>query len=140
MSWDILIINSNKPVDLEEGEWPNFKSRQSVIDAIQASFPDSDWSDPSWRRLNKHNATIEFNMGDSEDIGNSFMLHVRGRTDIALEIVKMCSQNNWITFDASGNQFLDESNQHQNSFNNWCAYRDQIVSGDAEKKPWWKFW
>ena len=140
MSWDILIMNSNKPVNFEKGDWANFTSRQSVIESIQQTFPDSNWDDPSWGILDNEKAVIEFNMGDTEDMDNTFMLHVRGGQDPTGEIAKMCSQHDWIAYDISGEKFIDNNQPTTNSFQKWESFRDHVVRGTANKKPWWKFW
>jgi hypothetical protein len=140
MSWDILIMNSNKPVDFEKGDWANFKSRQSVIDNIQKTFPDSNWDDPSWGILDNDKAVIEFNIGDKEEMDNTFMLHVRGGQDPTGEIERLCKQHDWIAFDISGEQFIDSYQPPTESFKEWESYRDHVVSGATSKKPWWKFW
>lgn len=140
MSWDILIINSNKPVDFEKDEWANFESRSSVIKNIERVFPDSNWSDPSWGVLNNERAVIEFNIGDKEDMDNIFMLHVRGGQNPTSEIAKLCRSFDWIAFDISSEKFIDNNQPTIDSFNQWESYRDQVVSGVTNKKPWWKFW
>jgi hypothetical protein len=137
MSWDILIFNSNKPVDFENSDLPEFDSREIVINKIKTTFPDSNWNDPSWGLLGNQQCSIEFNIGDDEAMGNHFMLHVRGGENPTTEIVKMCKQHDWIAFDISGERFLDEKYPEANSFDEWKSYRDQIV---APQKPWWKFW
>jgi hypothetical protein len=140
MSWDILIINSNKPVDFEKGDWPDFKSRQSAMASIQQTFPDSNWDDPSWGVLDNPKAVIEFNIGDTEDMGNTFIVHVRGGQEPTAEIAKMCIQHDWIAYDISGEQFIDNNYPKADSFKEWESYRDYVVSGEPKKKPWWKFW
>lgn len=140
MSWDILIINSNKPVDFEKGDWASFKSRQFVIESIQKTFPDSNWDDPSWGILDNDKAVIEFNVGDKEQMDNTFMLHVRGGKDPTGEIAKMCRQSDWIAYDISGEQIIDNNQPTTESFKVWESYRDQVVSGKTNKKPWWKLW
>ena len=137
MSWDIVILNSNKPISLEEGNLPNFDSRKSVINKIKKTFPDSDWGDQSWGILENHQGSIEFNMGDDEAIGDHFMLHVRGGQNPTGAIIEMCKQHGWIAYDASIEGFLDGEQPDKSSFNDWKDYRDQIAS---PRKPWWKFW
>jgi len=140
MSWDILIINSNKPVDFEKGDWANFKSRQSVIENIQKTFSESNWDDPSWGILDNEKAVIEFNTGDKEEMDNTFMVHVRSGKDPTGEIAKLCRQNGWIAYDISGEQFIDKNQPTTESFKQWESYRDHVVSNATGKKPWWKWW
>jgi len=140
MSWDILIINSSKPVDFGKDEWANFESRTSTIKNIQQIFPDINWSDPSWGVLNNKRAVIEFNVGNKEDMGNTFMLHVRGGQNPTSEIVRLCQEFDWIAFDISGEKFIDNNQPTLDSFKQWESYRDKVINGTNNKKPWWKFW
>lgn len=116
MSWDILVMNSDRPVDLEKGDWSNFQSRQFVIKSVKQSFPDCNWQDPSWGILDNEKAVIEFNVGDEEEMDNTFMLHVRGGQDPTGQIAKMCKEHNWIAFDISGEQFIDNNQPTPDSF------------------------
>ena len=68
------------------------------------------------------------------------MLHVRGGQDPRGEIAKLCSQHEWIAFDISGEQFIDNEKTVADSFQKWENYRDHVVSGATGKKPWWKLW
>ncbi len=52
----------------------------------------------------------------------------------------MCKQHNWIAFDISGEQFIDNTQPTSESFKEWENYRDQVVPGSTKKKAWWKFW
>jgi hypothetical protein len=140
MSWDILIMNSNKPVDFEKGDWAKFKSKQAVIASIQQTFPHSNWDDLFWGILDNDKAIIEFNIGDKEDMDNTFMLHVRGGLDPTGEIAKLCEQHGWIAYDISSEQFIDNNKPSVEGFKEWESYRDHVVSGTANKKPWWKLW
>ena len=140
MSWYILIMNADKPVDFEKEGWENFKSREFVIKSIQQTFPDSNWQDLSWGRLDNSKASIKFNIGDKEEMDNTFMLHVRGGKAPTAEITKLCKQNHWIAYDISGEQFIDNDKPTTESFKDWEGYRDQVVLGSTKKKAWWKFW
>ena len=140
MSWDILVMNSDKPVDFDNGDWPHFKSRQAVIESIKQTFPESKWEDPSWGVLRNGKAIIEFNLGSKEEMDNTFMLHVRGGNDPTGEIVRLCKRHGWVAYDTSGEQFIDNKERADESFKEWGKYRDQVVSRTTGKKPWWKFW
>lgn len=138
MSWDILIMNSKEPVDFEKGDWPDFKSRQSVIDNIQSTFKDSDWSDSSWGTLTNEFADMEFNLGEGESLGNNFMLHVRGGSNVLSLILLMCVEHDWIAYDISNEKFI-ENGTDDSGFKDWVEYKEQIIGKEKTKKPWWKF-
>lgn len=99
MSWDLLILNSTKPVDFEIDNWKDFESTKYVVNRIKKTFPESRWKDSEWGNSQTKFADIEFNVSDEEEFGNNFMIHVRGGIDPLAEIVKMCKENNWIAYD-----------------------------------------
>jgi hypothetical protein len=138
MSWDILILNSKEPVDFENGNWPDFKSKQRIIESIKSTFKESDWPDSSWGTLTNEFADIEFNLGEEESLGNNFMLHVRGGSKVISLIFQMCSEHGWIAYDMSAEKFIKNS-ADDSGFNNWKNYKEQVIGKDKTKKPWWKF-
>ena len=138
MSWDVVILNSKTPVDPESEALPDFPSRTIVIEQISRTFPEADWRDPSWGILEHEQIIVEFNVGDDEWPGNHLVLHVRGGTDPVGEIMRLCEQHGWIALDSSDGEFLQRGKT--SGFEQWRAYRDQIGSAPAPKKPWWKFW
>ncbi len=138
MSWDILILNSKETVDFENGHWPDFKSKQSVIESIKSTFENSDWSDLAWETLTNEFADIEFNLGNEESLRNNFMLHVRGGSKVISLIFQMCSENGWIAYDLNGEKFL-ENTLDDSGLNNWKDYKKEIIEKVKTKKPWWKF-
>lgn len=139
MSWDVLIINSKDKVDFEKGDWENFKSKSEVIQNLKTSFPEIDFTDPTWGIIDTSKVNIEFNLGDEEDLGNNFMIHVRAGLDPTGEIARMCFENNWQAFDLSEGDYIDLNNPTQDSFNNWQDFKDHVIN-TIPKKPWWKFW
>lgn len=141
MSWDILVINSNKPVDFEKGDWSNFNSRKSVISKITTTFPQVSWDNFSWGVIDAPEAVIEFNIGESEEMGNNFMLHIRGGKNPTEEISKMCRENDWVAYDISTDSFIN-SESGPESFEKWENYRNQVLNTGvtSTKKSWWKFW
>ena len=140
MSWDVLIVNTPVSIDLERDKGIDFSSKQEVIDKLTAFFKDIDFSDPSWGILDNIKANIEFNLGDDDNIGDNFLLHVRGGEDPVGEIVRMCLAYHWQVFDSGLDRFIDLSNPKLNSYEQWHEYKEQIFSKPLEEKPWWKFW
>jgi hypothetical protein len=135
MSWDILVLNSSNPVDFEKGNWPDFPSRQYVVECISQSFPQSSWNGSSWGVLDTEDASIEFNIGDSDILGNCFMIHVRGGKAPTAAIYTMCAQHRWIAFDISGGEYISATS-NEASFIDWKQFRDRIVSSKPKERPW----
>ena len=140
MSWDILIINSKEPVDFEKGDWSDFVSRQNVIENIKSTFPEVNWTDFSWGELTNEFADIEFNIGDEESIGNNFMLHVRGGSNVVNLIFSMCQQCGWIAYDLASEKFINSA-EDNSGLKSLQDYKNQVIKFENTKvkKPWWKF-
>jgi hypothetical protein len=134
MSWDILVLNSTVPVDFERGDWADFDSQQGVADGIRQTFPESRWLDAAWGTLDHREADMEFNLGSAEQIGNSFMLHVRGGHDPVRAIAHLCQQHGWIAYDLAGEEFLSLQEPNSPGFEQWRTYKGSIVPGEAPQK------
>jgi hypothetical protein len=126
MSWDILLINSKSPVDIESEEYPDFISRTDFINKIKTTFPQTDWADPSFGILDSNKLVAEINAGNEEDIGSSVMLHVYGGEDPVGAIVKLCKQHGWQAYDLSTESYLDLKKPSKEGWNNFQAYRGEI--------------
>jgi hypothetical protein len=131
MSWGILTLNSRVPVDFERGDWADFDSKQGVAASISATFPESQWLDASWGTLDHREADIEFNLASAAQIGNNFMLHVRGGQDPVGAISRMCQQHGWLAYDMAADAFIGIDELSNHSFVQWKSYKDAIVSGEA---------
>lgn len=140
MSWDVLIVNSKEPINLEKDKGIDIESKEEVIEKLTNLFPDIDFSDVSWGILENTQADIEFNLGEDDNVGDNFLLHVRGGEDPVGEIVRMCLTYNWQAFDPGLERFIDLKNPKHNSYDQWHDYKEQILIKPIDKKPWWKFW
>jgi hypothetical protein len=129
MSWDILVLNSTLPVDFERDEWADFNSKQGVVASISKTFPESQWLDASWGTLDHHEVDIEFNLGSAAQIGNNFMLHVRGGQDPIGAISRMCKQHGWIAKDMVTDAFIGIEAPISQGFERWQAYRNHVMPG-----------
>jgi hypothetical protein len=140
MSWDLIILNSTEPVDFEKENWKDFESTEYVANRIKKTFPESTWNDFSWGILETKFADIEFNIGNENDFGNNFLIHVRGGINPLGEIVRMCKENNWIAYDMSKESFVDFDNPNSDGFEKWKKFRNATFEENVKsKKPWWKF-
>lgn len=72
---------------------------------ISAALPATDWSDPSWGRLDSPDAWLEFNLGNDEDC-TSLTIHARGNAYPFLST--LMSATGWRALDTgSGKWALD---------------------------------
>ena len=132
MSWDVSIFKLSNPYEsitlIPKDEQPiSLGPRCDVQRAINAVFPGTDWSDPSWGQWGSELGSVEFNLGQ-DDPTTSFMLHVRAKPEIVSAIVSLCAQNGWRPLDCSSGDFLDRAEDPEESVRAWLAYRDQIIS------------
>lgn len=124
------MLNSRVPVDFEKGDWADFKSKQGVVASISQTFPESQWLDASWGTLDHREADIEFNLGSAEQMGNNFMLHVRGGQDPVGAVSRMCQQHGWIAYDMATDAFIGIEEPSSYSFERWQKYRDYIAPSE----------
>src|SRR5690606_31953385 len=97
MSWDVRSMRLPAEIrtydDLESyGDDPMLPlgQRADVIRQISAVFEGTDWSDPAWGVWSGKEGSIEFNLGDDDEI-ESVMLHVRADDAIVVRIVRLAT-------------------------------------------------
>ncbi|GAB5526030.1 MAG: hypothetical protein Roseis2KO_39020 [Roseivirga sp.] len=81
MSWDLFVQDWGNVKSLEELP-ENFEpgpigERTQIIEQISKAEPTVDFSDPAWGILQNDQFSIEFNMGEEENL-YSFAMHIRG--------------------------------------------------------------
>lgn len=136
MSWDISVQHlpeSAASVDeIPDDFQPSpLGPRSQVIANILRVIPDVDFADPSWGMLNRPSFSIEFNMG-TEDLCDSFMLHVRGGGDAMRQIDQLLSSLGLRGLDCQSGDFfrMEESG---GTFQQWQDYRDRVVSDNSSQ-------
>lgn len=126
MSWDVLLINSKIPVDIDSDDYPVFTSRDEFIKKVKKSFPGTDWSDPSIGILDSDDAVIEFQVGDDEEIEDTVLLNVYGGEIPVQEIARLCKENGWQAYDIASESFMDLENPSTESWDNFDSEREQF--------------
>ena len=114
MSSDVIIFNSKIAIqnidDLpEDFVGSEMGTADEIRRNINAVFPGTDWSDPSWGIFDGDGFSIEFNIGN-EAITTDLMLHVRGNGDPVTPIVKLCRAYSWKGLDTSTGELLNADN------------------------------
>ena len=136
MSWDVMILDfRGSPIPLEDIP-QDYKplvigDASDVRERLSAYLPGIDWSDPTWGMYEGEGFTIEFNMGNNEEI-DGFMLHVRGGGDAIAAIMSFTQPNNWSALDTSLGDYLDPDNPDQSGWTGFQKYRDRIIGGTSE--------
>ena len=135
MSWDIFIQDIPETAQSARDIPDNFRpralgSRTEVLRRIQEVVPTADFSDPSWGRFDGPGFSVEFNVGEADEV-ECVALHVRGGDRAAGFVADLLARCGWRAFDtAAESGFFDPATAVE-SLRRWRAYRDQALSSDA---------
>ena len=130
MSWDLFVQDWGGFESLDKIP-SDFKpkvigDRDEIIKKILKAEPLIDFSDPSWGKLENEYFSIEFNMGESEEL-YSFAMHVRG-SELAIPCIgNILSELNLDAADGATPLFFDVEKSKEN-FHRWKTYRDKILN------------
>jgi hypothetical protein len=116
MSWDILLVNSKTPVDIEADEYPPIPARSEFIAKVNQVFPGVDWSDPALGILDSEDIVAEIDLGDEDDLGYTVLVNVYGGEDPVAALVRLCQKHGWQAFDTSTESYLDLDNPSRESW------------------------
>ncbi len=128
MSWDISLmripseITSLREID---GNFKNLGPKEEVLSMLAKTFPDGDFSDPTWGRLETDEYSIEFSL-DNADPLVEITLHIRGGAAALEPVRKICEKTGWRALDWSG-EFIDFDRDPVSSLRKWQQYRDRII-------------
>lgn len=154
MSWDVIIINSSEKHSIEEvwedNKIPSFGKRIEIQNKINALYPDTDWTDPSYAHLDNGIYVGHISLGDNEILDGNFMLHIYGGSDPYELIISLCKKYNWTAYDTTTSEYIDNDNPNNEGWNEFQAFRQRIVNqvggqigGQSKfirRKKWWQFW
>jgi len=128
MSWDLFVQDWGDVNSLDE--IPNdFKpqsigGRTEIIEKIKIAEPSVDFSDPTWGTLDNEFFSIEFNMGEDEEI-YSFAMHVRGN-ELAISCIwNILSELKLKAADGSSPNFFGIE-QSKMDMKKWIEYRNEM--------------
>ena len=92
---------------------------------MKKAEPTIDFSDPSWGKLENEHFTIEFNMGDEEEM-SSFAMHVRGNELAVPCIGNILSELGLKALDGSTSGFFNIEGSKVN-MKEWIDYRNNVL-------------
>jgi hypothetical protein len=103
MAWDVLVMDAPETTDIHEImlAWPPppFGKRADIIKKICALYPQADFSgDPSSGTLRLPDGSIEFSLGDDEEICY-FTMHVSGGVPTAEVVAHILDELGLRAFD-----------------------------------------
>ena len=129
MSWDVFIqdlppeARSVRDVP-DEFEPRPLGSRAEVAGRIRAAFPDADFTDPTWGRLQREGYSIDISMGDDDEV-SGITLHVRGSDDAVGAVVKLIDTVGGRALDSWTGELFDQAIA-LHSIRRWRAYLEEI--------------
>ncbi len=126
MSWDILLVNSKMPVDIEGDEYPAIPPRREFIGMVNQVFPGIDWSDPTMGILDSEQIVAEIDLGDEDDLGYTVLVNVYGGEDPVGALVRLCKKHGWQAFDVSTESYLNLDNPSRESWENFERNRGTL--------------
>ena len=129
MSWDVFI--QDLPPDArsvrdipDEFRPAALGSRSEVIERIKSAFPEADFTDPAWGRLEADGYSIDISVGDDGDI-TGVTLHVRGSDDAVDAVVRLIDALGGKAVDSWTGEFFDQA-VARHSIQRWRAYLEEI--------------
>lgn len=147
MSWDVFLFQapqglrsiSEMPNDYQP---PKFE-RSRAVAVISALFPDgAEFSDPTWGHISGDGWSMEVSAGQDE-ASDGIMLHIRGGGDPVTAALAIANELGLLAIDCSSGEILTLEN---NCFNQWRAYRDQVIAASREPsllervRGWFRGW
>ncbi|HLV94760.1 MAG TPA: hypothetical protein VKS44_06185 [Candidatus Acidoferrales bacterium] len=133
MSWDIFV--QDLPRDAKSvAEIPaDFRpaplgKRLAIIEKIKGVVPSTDFSDPSWGRIDGDGWSIEVDCGSEEDC-RGFVLHVRDADFAAVVVSEILEHLEVRAIDSQTGDFFVRSEAIE-SLRRWRGYRNHVTDGN----------
>jgi hypothetical protein len=129
MSWDVFIqdlppdARSVKDIP-DEFHAQSLGRRDDVVGRIRSVFPDADFSDPAWGRLQKEGYSVDISVGDNEDV-TGVTLHVRGSDEAVGAVISLIDAIGGRGVDSWTGELFDQAIA-LHSIRRWRAYLEEI--------------
>jgi hypothetical protein len=135
MSWDVMVLNipaAIKDIDELPADFSSaLGNKVKILSILKELFPQADFSDPSWVRLDGGDYTIEFSLG-CEDTVDSMMLHVRGGDGPVAAIQNLCDRTSWRALDISSMDLIDFTAGNPGAgYEKWRQFRDKVIGKEV---------
>ena len=99
----------------------------AIVRILTQLLPTFQYFSDGWGILKEANFSIEFNIG-KEEITDCIMMSIRGGGDPMPIIKTICDATKWGAFDTSAAAFVDVENLSPESWINFQAFRDKVIS------------
>ena len=129
MSWDIFIQDlppdARSVKDIPDEFHPRpLGRREDVVGRIRSVFPDADFSDPTWGRLQKDGYSVDISVGDGDDV-TGVTLHVRGSDEAVGAVISLIDAIGGRGVDSWTGELFDQAIA-LHSIRRWRAYLEEI--------------
>lgn len=129
MSWDVFIQDlppdARSVKDIPDEFHPRPLGRRAdVVTRIRSVFPDADFSDPAWGRLQKEGYAVDISVGDAEEV-TGVTLHVRGSDEAVGAVISLIDAIGGRGVDSWTGEFFDQA-VARHSIRRWRAYLEEI--------------
>ncbi|QWX85600.1 hypothetical protein H0I23_08155 [Cellulophaga sp. HaHaR_3_176] len=129
MSWDIVLLKEKFDTNDKDYLPPTLGKRIELISQLTNILPNLDFSDESWGIMEGDGFSIEFNIGNNEDV-DSIMLHIRGGGNPIKIIQSIMQEFKWESLDCSTGDFMELNNVSNESWTKFQTWRDKIFKRD----------
>jgi hypothetical protein len=129
MSWDVFIQDlpdeARRVVEVPDDFQPRpLGARAQLISRIASQFPDADFTDPSWGKLQRDGYAIDISIGDDDPV-TGITLHVRGSDDAVGAVVALIDAVGGRAVDSWTGELFDQA-VALHSIRRWRAYLEEI--------------
>jgi hypothetical protein len=133
MSWDIFVMNLPLGIKSIDDIPKDYRAlplgpRSQIIAKIARLYPQCDFGDPSWGTLRLPECSIEFSLGEKEEVQH-FAMHVRGGDGAPDIVSRILSELGMPALDPSapGGLFQHDPARRAEGFNRWRGFRDHVI-------------
>jgi hypothetical protein len=131
VSWDLFIQDLPRSAESiadipDDFEPSSLGPRDALIAAIRVAIPHADFSDPAWGVLEGPDYSIEFNIGDDDEVG-CIALHVRGGDGAAAVVHKLLTHLGLRALDSGTGEFFEFDGISAEGLRVWREFRDSVV-------------
>lgn len=129
MSWDVFIQDLPSEAHRVSEVPDEFHARplgprEQMISRICSQFPDADFSDPAWGKVQRDGFLIDISIGEDDPV-HGITLHVRGSDDAVAAVVSIINAVGGRALDSWTGEFFDQAIA-LHSIRRWRAYLEEI--------------
>ena len=130
MSWDVFIQDlppdARSVRDIPDAFSPRpLGSRADIIARVKGRFPDTDFSDPTWGKLQRPAYSVDVSLTEEGETIHGVTLHVRGSDEAVEAVVSLIDAIGGRAVDSWTGELFDQAIA-VHSMRRWRAYLEEI--------------